>query len=383
MNIMKVNILIILIQDNNNKNAISKIIASNNIDNISIESINNNNKNNNKIQTLINKEIDMNYIASKEEIIGFIKVICQHRKSAKFFGQLNNGLYLSYGGENSIFIYDQNFELKLEIRNLDDTIYNVCEKKSQNPNKIEIIACCNKNLNLISIDKTNFQHTIKQYQIPDITCFFCCDMNNNNYIISGESIVVGFKDLFEARRYSKSHKYAKNTFRSGININKKIAAVTSNSLIKRGGDTLLLCNIEEEKIEKTINGFSHIYDSNGLAVMYIGNKTILISGCKKYFPNQNNGILIIDNPIEKIDKIKEIFVHTESFEVNCICPLFDIKNNNINSDNINEAYMDNIQKKATNFFLAGGFDSEKGEGIIQLYKVSNDNKGSLTSTEYL
>ena len=77
-------------------------------------------------------------------------------------------------------------------------------------------------------------------------------MNKNNYIIYGESLVLGFKDLFEERRSSKSHKYIKKTFRSGININDKIAALTSNSLIKNGEDTLLLCNIEKEKLIKKL-----------------------------------------------------------------------------------------------------------------------------------
>ena len=331
----------------------------------------------------MNTRIDPNYIASKEEIIAFIKVIHQHKKSAKFCGPISNGLYLSYGGENSIFIYDKDFQLKTEIKNLDDCIYYAIEKKSQNSNKIEIIACCNKNLNLININKTNFQYNIKQYQIPDIICLSCCDMNNNNYIISGESLVVSFKDLFEERRSSKSYKFIKKTFRSGINVNDKVAALTSNSLIKNGEDTLLLCNIEKEKIVKKISGFSHVFESNGLAVMNIGNATILLSSCKKYFPNQNNGILLINNPLEKEDKIKETFYPTENFEVNCICPLYDIQNNNNNSDKIDKAYMNNIQKKPTNFFLAGGFDCEKGEGIIQLYKASNDNERGFLSLEYL
>ena len=331
----------------------------------------------------MNNRIDPNYIASKEEIIAFIKVIHQHKKSVKFSGPINNGLYLSYGGENSLFIYDKDFLLKIEIKNLDDSIYYVSEKKSQNPNTIEIIACCNKNINLININKTNFQYNIRQYQIPDIICLSCCDMNNNNYIIYGESLVLGFKDLFEERRFSKSYKFIKKTFRSGININDKIAALTSNSLIKNGEDTLLLCNIEKEKIVKKITGFSHVFDTNGLAVMNIENITILLSSCKKYYQNQNNGILLINNPLEEEDKIKETFYPTESFEVNCICPLNDIRNINNNSDIIDKAYMNNIQKKPTNFFLVAGFDYEKGEGIIQLYKISNDNEGGLPSLEYL
>ena len=333
--------------------------------------------NNNKSTTLMCTKADANINATKEEIIAYIGIINKHNKSAKYCGELSDGFHLSFGGENSIFIYNKDFELKAEIKNLDDSIYNVCEKKSKKSNSIEIIACCNKNLNLIILNKTNFKYNVKQYQIPDIICLFCCEMNDNNYIISGESIVVGFKDLFETTRMSKSHKFHKKTYRSGTNINNKIAALTSNSLIKNGEDGLLICNLETQKIEKKIMGFSHIYDSNGLASMDIGNKTILLSACKKYFKNQKNGILLVDNVLEKEDKIKETFYPTENFEVNCICPLYDIQKNDNNSDNSNET-----QKKPTNFFLAGGFDSDKGIGIIQLYQVSN-NEGDISSIEYL
>ena len=319
-----------------------------------------------------NDKIDIDCTASKEEIISFIKVINQHRKSAKFFGQLKNGIYLSYGGENSIFIYGKDFELMTEIKNLDDSIYNVLEKKSQNTNTIELIACCNKNLNLISINKRNYQYNIKQYQIPDVICLFCCEMNDNYFIISGESIVVGFNDLFEAKKFSKSHKFIQKTYRSGININNKIAALTSNSLVKNGEDSLIICNIEKKQMVKKITGFSHVYDPNGLASLCIGDKIILLSACKKYFPNQNNGILIVNNPLGRKDEIKEEFISTESFEVNCICPLYSIQNDK-----------NNIQKNPTNLFMAGGFDSEKGEGIIQLYRISQDNEGGLFSIEYL
>ena len=333
--------------------------------------------------TLGQTKIEENKNASKEQIISPISIIYKHYKSAKYCGQLSNGFYLSYGEGNSIFIFGKNYELKLEIKNLDDSIYSICEKRSKKFNSIEIIACCNKNLNLIDINKTNLKYSVKQYQIPDIICFSCCDMNNNNYIISGESIVVDFEDLFDTRKLSKTHKFLRKTYRSSIKINDKIAALTSNSLIKNGEDCLLLCNIKKQKIEMKISGYSHIYDSNGLASIIIENKTILLSGCKKYFQDQKNGILLVYNLLEKEDKIKEKFYPTGNFEVNCICPIYDIQNNNINSDNINESYMDNIQKTPTKFFLAGGFDSEKGEGIIQLYKVSNDNEDDISSIEYL
>ena len=44
--------------------------------------------------------------------------------------------------------------------------------------------------------------------------------------------------------------------------------------------------------------------------MNIESITILLSSCKKYFQNQNNGILLINNLLEEKDKIKEAFYPT-------------------------------------------------------------------------
>ena len=362
--------------DFNSKKENSKLLTSKQKDdNISYYVLNNTLKNNdvindinNKSSTLMCTKIEIDNTASKEEIISFIKVINQHRKSTKYCGQLSNGFFVSYGGENSIYIYDKNYELKVEIKNLDEAVYDVHEKKSKKSNSIELMASCNRNLNLITLNKSNFQYNVKQYQIPDIICLYCCEINGNNYIVSGESIVVGFKDLFDTKKFSKPHKFIKKTYRSGININNKRAALTSNSLVKNGEDCLLIIDIESQKIEKKISGYSHVYDPNGLASIHIGNKTILLSACKKYFQNQRNGILVVNSPLAKEEQIEETFYPTEDFEVNCICPLYVIQNN---------------EKKPTNFFLAGGFDSEKGEGVIQLYQVLNDNEKGPSSIEYL
>ena len=76
------------------------------------------------------------------------------------------------------------------------------------------------------------------------------------------------------------------------------------------------------------------------------NKKVLLCACKKYTKKQKNGILIIDTEIEN----KEKYVDLDSFEINCLCQI-------------------KIKGKNTNYFLIGGLDTEKREGMIKLCKL--------------
>ena len=334
----------------------------------SIESkaLNNNNKNN--ISTNISKKEQINIYPSKEKILVYIKNINKYRKSADSIRQISKSLFYSFGEENYIIIYDNNFDIKLKIENLDDKIYNVTKMISENDNQIEMIACCNKNINLININLLNFQYNIKQYQIQNLFVFYFCEIKRNNFIISGENLVMHFQNLFDINKESNSYKFSNKTFNSGIKISENIVALTSNSLIVNGEDSLIICNVETKKIENTISGYSYVSGKNGLGLMNIGNKKILLAGCKKYFSEQKNGILLIESP-DNIKKIKEKFYDSDAFEVSCVCPIkdFNYKNNSQNN----------------NLILAGGFDSEKGEGKIKLFQILKENEEKGYSLQYL
>ena len=323
---------------------------------------------NNPMSTNIIKKEENNIYPSKEEIMVYIKILNNFRKSADSIGQLSNGFFYTYGGENYIIIYDNNYKNILKIENLDDYIYNVTEKTCRTKNQIEIIACCNKYINLIDIDIVNYQYNIKQYQIPNLFSFYLCEMKENDYIISGEPLVMYFKNLFDIKSDSNSYKFCNKTFNSGIKINDKIVALTSNSLIQNGEDNLIICNVEIEKIQNSFPGYSFIYGKNGLCLININDRKVLLASCKKYFSEQKgNGILLIEY-LDNNKKIKEIFYNTDDFEVNCICQIKDFNNKN---------------HKKNIFFLAGGFDSEKGEGKIKLFEIFHENEENGNSLEYL
>ena len=54
------------------------------------------------------------------------------------------------------------------------------------------------------------------------------------------------------------------------------------------------------------------------------------------------------------------FYDTNNFEVYCFCPLFEIEKTNM---------LNKVKKIETEYFLVGGFNLSKNEGIIKLYKV--------------
>ena len=93
---------------------------------------------------------------------------------------------------------------------------------------------------------------------------------------------------------------------------------------------------------------------------------IILCACKKYREEQNNGILILNSKIEENKKLNPNFINTNNFEVNCFCPI-KIKINN--------------KMEKTNYFFAGGFESDSKQGLIKLYEViykkSDDNKENI------
>ena len=101
---------------------------------------------------------------------------------------------------------------------------------------------------------------------------------------------------------------------------------------------------------------------------------ILLCACKKYCQKQNNGILIVNANLDKY--IKNPFYDTGEFEVFAFCPI------EINEYGIFE-YSRNIQTIVTDYFLVAGFDNEKREGKIKLYKVNFNENIENTNIEFI
>ena len=166
-------------------------------------------------------------------------------------------------------------------------------------------------------------------------------------------------------------------------INENLILVTSNRVFPKGEDKLIIYNINLKKIIHKITDYSFIYSNNGLSCIKPDkNNMIIFCACKKYFPDQKNGILTIYlnlNTKKKRIDISKNFYETKFFEVYCFCPISKIENNANLSDDIDEVnHSKNIISKKTDFFFVGGFDKVKNEGLIKLFKVNYElNYGNV------
>ena len=55
----------------------------------------------------------------------------------------------------------------------------------------------------------------------------------------------------------------------------------------------------------------------------------------------------------------------------CFCPILNIKNENIINEDI--TVKENIKIDKSDYFIVGGFDEDKREGIIKLLKIENNS----------
>ena len=128
----------------------------------------------------------------------------------------------------------------------------------------------------------------------------------------------------------------------------------------KGEDIIIFYNMSNKNIISDCQNYSFINGVNGLSIMDLEkeNKKVLLCACKKYTKNQKNGILLINAKTEEYQQLNTNFLDTDSFEVNCFCQI-SIKENN--------------ETIKTNYFLVGGLDTQKRQGIIKLCKITNNN----------
>ena len=335
------------------------------------------------------KEKEHKYLNIK--IIEFEKIIgshkgCKNNYTCEFIKELKSNYFISGGTDKTIKIYTKEFEefdlfdQLSELNNgIKDWTYSICER-SQSKEKsdiIEFITCSNKELVLITYDLLKKIPQIQKYELPNMTCVNCIEMKPYHFAIFGLDGGLFFPDLFKDENQGEVPHFiiTQKTFRGGIRIKDNIVALTSNKVALHGEDILIFYNSEKRNknntISHSIRGYSFTLTTNGLALMpkeKVENKyQILICACTKYLPDQRNGILLV-NPQFEDRNVEDPFYDTGEFEVYCICPIIKV----IGQENIE-----------TNFFLVGGFDNEKYEGKIRLYKVIYNDKAYKTKIEYL
>ena len=257
------------------------------------------------------------------------------------------------------------FEVNKNINNIFETNESI-EKKEKG--FIQLMICSKEGLIIytLSDNKKTILNSLK------ISCTGCFEIKNNNYIIIGEKGLYHLEDLNVNKL--DNYRIKKIPFIGCIKINDNYIALTSNSILTDGEDLLYIYDTNTKRCIKYIY-YSFVVGINGLNIMDIVEESdekdksdnkkqkenkLLLCACKKYTDSQKNGIIIIDtNSIGENKELYYIIYDTDDFEVSCFCPL------KIKRDN---------KMQITNYFLAGGLDEEKKQGVIKLYKVEYNGK---------
>ena len=311
------------------------------------------------------------------KIIDFITIIQTHNYSAEYIKEVNNGTFISGGLDENVIFYDNNFNQIEEIKqpNLGFFDYEE-EEKVVIFSKKELYIKLYNNYSQATKINTNFK-IINIVYLKSKTIFACTPKG-----------IIKLTDFMNSIMKTQEDKIYDKAYINGIKINDKIVGFTSNSFLLNGEDKLIFYNINSRKIIKkdNIKGFSFTLSRNNLIIIDIpkiydnkGNNKILLCACKKYFMNQKNGILLIRLEINGNNINKNIkFYNTRNFEVYCFCPIFKIKDKSIfNVKNKKEII------NVTEYILVGGFDIDRQQGLIKLYKIIYNKNIELIKLDYV
>ena len=295
------------------------------------------------------------------KITSFEETICKLEDNVKFFVPLHNEYFFSCGNSKNMVLFNSEFDAVKQLKNLGDNIYNISEKNSDDKNIIELIVCYLKYIYLITIkiENNDYSYETKKYEIPNIKSFFCKEVGTN-YIIAGLNVVLIAEELFnDSLQNKKMQKISSETYRTGISLNNDIIVLISFDLIPNGSNKLSIIDIEEHKVKGTIiSEQSFTYSENCACSLSQKDKIIFVIGCKSYNSHQKNGIFLgyMDSNIKIADlNLKYKFYDTNNFEVYCFSKIYECNNPK--------------KKIKIIFFFAGGFDLDKRQGVVRLYKL--------------
>ena len=386
----------ILQESKNNQSNIeeSSIIGTSVIIPQSSTFLNNNNlknfQNKEKESQIFISEYECKYDNSNFEIIEFEQIIGNHGKSAEFVKQIDN-FYVSSGEDTNISIYDFNYKRQLRklIKQSISSISELSSTKTEEMKKDKnIIACTKDNLVTTTINSNTFTIKSKKYDQFHIPCNFILEVRKNNYIVCGNKGVYIYYDLFSKIVGTRNIIILKEAYTGGIILSDDLFALTSNEIVKNGANKLIIYNIKSKKIQFELKGYSFIPSCNGLSIMQREEpKTIketksysktLLCACKKIKTSQKNGILLVNINSENKINISSSFYDTGNFEVYCFCPLIkEDKNAKL------RFFENNYFSIKTDYFLVGGYDSNRNRGMIKLYKLKYNENNEVINIEYI
>ena len=313
------------------------------------------------------KEISSIIKDNDYHFISFIKIIGKHTKIAEKIEELDNA-FIS-GGNNEIIIYDIDYKKK-DGKHIYENYYTFFID-----NKDVIISQKNKITYLGRINTNNENLNI------NCNCRNLLKTKGNKYILCDENGLYYYTNGLNDK--NSRYELNKKSYRGGIKITDEIIAITSNSFLTKGEDKLIFFNSTSKSFinEFEVKNYSFTISENNCALIRIPNKNnckLLLCACKKYRKGNKNGILLLEIQLYKNDiKTHQNFYKTENFEVYCFCPILDIENKSVFGK------IDKTKANETGYFLVGGFDLDKNEGLIKLYEVIYDNEIENIEIKYI
>ena len=300
-------------------------------------------------------------------ILTFQKFVMSGKSKTKEIIELSQGYYLKLDFDNTIIIYDKNFNEKKSCKN-ENYIQTI--KSLPDENIIRFVALKYDKFVYFEFDTKNAEISCEnpegEKQDPLSNQYFELNkeksIDQRDYIVSGKSGIYIKHRSEEEEDVVISSKKEEN-FNNAIKVTDKIYSFTSNEILIKGKNILKIYNKDRKKDNSnpTIiskygsqnNAYSFSIDNNGLSVVDLNeNYKLLLCSCNKYLPSNKNGILIIKISSKSINNT---FNSTNNFEAYCFCSIYENKKENY-------AYV-----------LVGGLEIDKRRNNIKLYKVSIDD----------
>ena len=201
-------------------------------------------------------------------------------------------------------------------------------------------------------------------------------------------------DFLHEEYMERNRKIDDKVYKSGIQIDNVTYAFSSNKVDIKGDDKLIIYNRIKKKIVYEIKNYSFTLSPNNLCLISKEEKVdkeekekkyeneekessqkILLAACKKYIKSQKNGILLIKMDL-KSDEFSSIFYDTGNFEVMCFCHILNVQKTGY-------IFKNDVIIYNTEYFLAGGFNKAKGNGVLKLYKIIYNDNFLETKIEYI
>ena len=300
-------------------------------------------------------------------ILTFQKFVMSGKSKTKEIIELSQGYFLKLDFDNTIIIYDKNFNEKKSCKN-ENYIQTI--KSLPDENIIRFVALKYDKFVYFEFDTKNAEISCEnpegEKQDPLSNQYFELNkeksIDQRDYIVSGKSGIYIKHRSEEEEDVVISSKKEEN-FNNAIKVTDKIYSFTSNEILIKGKNILKIYNKDRKKDNSnpTIipkygsqnNAYSFSIDNNGLSVVDLNeNYKLLLCSCNKYLPGNKNGILIIKISSKSINNT---FNSTNNFEAYCFCSIYENKKENY-------AYV-----------LVGGLEIDKRRNNIKLYKVSIDD----------